>query len=127
MNIYIGNLAKTVTEKDLREAFEKFGLVESATIIKDKSSGESKGFGFVDMPKKSDALAAIKALNGSELKGEKIKVNKARRSDGNRRMDDIKRTGGFGDNKFGGKRYGRNSGGGKHSGGQWHGGGGHRG
>ena len=78
MNIYVGNLSREVTEEDLREAFEAFGQVESATIIKDKFSGESRGFGFVKMPAKAEAQSAITGLNGKELKGRELKVNEAR-------------------------------------------------
>jgi RNA recognition motif-containing protein len=77
MNIYVGNLAYTVTESDLKEAFSKFGAVASANLITDKFSGESKGFGFVEMPSNSEADAAIKALNETSLKGRNIKVNQA--------------------------------------------------
>lgn len=85
MNIYVGNLSYGVTEEDLKEAFESFGEVETAKIIKDRYSGESKGFGFVEMPDRSSAEAAIDGLDGTELKGRTIKVNKARpRSEGRR-------------------------------------------
>ena len=78
MNIYVGNLFHEVTEEDLRQAFEGFGEVESAKIIKDKYSGESKGFGFVEMPAKAEAQSAIEGLNGKELKGRMLKVSEAR-------------------------------------------------
>ena len=78
MNIYVGSLSYDVTEEDLRQAFESFGQVESATIIKDKYSGKSKGFGFVEMSSKAEAQAAIDALNGKELKGRTLTVNEAR-------------------------------------------------
>ena len=78
MNIYVGNLSHEVTEEDLRVAFESFGQVESATIIKDKYSGESKGFGFVEMLSKAEAQSAIDGLNGKELKGRALNVNEAR-------------------------------------------------
>lgn len=78
MNIYVGNLSQDVTEDDLRQAFESFGQITSATIIKDKFSGESRGFGFVEMPGKAEAQAAIDGLNGQELKGRKLNVNEAR-------------------------------------------------
>lgn len=77
MKIYVGNLAYSVTEEDLRETFAEFGDVESAEIIKDRFSGQSKGFGFVEMPDNSGADAAIKALNGKALKGRNVKVNQA--------------------------------------------------
>jgi len=78
MNMYVGNLAYGVTENDLKEAFSEFGEVESVNIIKDKFSGQSKGFGFVDMPDNSEADKAIKSLNGCQLKGRNIKVNQAK-------------------------------------------------
>jgi len=78
MNIYVGNLSRDVTEEDLRETFEAFGKVESVTIIKDKFSGESRGFGFVEMPAKAEAQAALTGVNGKELKGRPLKVNEAR-------------------------------------------------
>lgn len=77
MQIYVGNLAYSVTEEDLRQAFAAFGEVAKADLIKDRFSGQSKGFGFVEMPKNSEADAAIKALNGSVLKGRPIKVNQS--------------------------------------------------
>ena len=78
MNIYVGNLLRDVTEDDLREAFEEFGQVASVTLIKDKFSGESRGFGFVEMPAKAEAQSAINGLNGKELKGQTLNVNEAR-------------------------------------------------
>lgn len=78
MNIYVGNLAPNVTEGDLQQAFESFGEVTSAKIIKDKYSGESKGFGFVEMPAGAEAQSAINDLNEKELKGQMLKVNEAR-------------------------------------------------
>ena len=85
MNIYVGNLSFEVTEEDLRQAFEAFGQVTSANIITDKYSGESRGFGFVEMPTKAEAQSAITGLNGKELKGRTLNVNEARpRSEGRR-------------------------------------------
>jgi len=78
MNIYVGNLSYEVTEEDLRQAFEGFGQVESVKIIKERFSGESKGFGFVEMPAKGEAESAINELNDTELKGRTLKVNEAR-------------------------------------------------
>ncbi len=78
MNIYVGNLAYGVTDADLRELFSASGEVSSASVIVDKMSGESKGFGFVEMPSKSDAQAAIKALNEQPLKGRNMRVNEAK-------------------------------------------------
>jgi len=78
MNIYAGNLSRDVTEEDLLQAFGDFGQVQSANIIKDRFSGESRGFGFVEMPSKEEAQAAITSLNGKELKGRAINVNEAR-------------------------------------------------
>ncbi|MBW1837207.1 MAG: RNA-binding protein [Deltaproteobacteria bacterium] len=78
MKIYVGNLSYEVTEEDLRLALEQFGQVESATIIKDKYSGKSKGFGFVEMASKAEGQSAIDGLNGKELKGRALNVNEAR-------------------------------------------------
>jgi RNA recognition motif-containing protein len=77
MNMYVGNLAYGVTEEDLKKAFSEFGEVASVKIITDKFSGQSKGFGFVEMPNNSEADQAIKALNGKPLGGRPIKVNQA--------------------------------------------------
>ncbi len=106
MNIYVGNLSREVTEEDIRQAFEAFGQVESAAIIKDKFSGEPRGFGFVEMPGKTEAQAAITGLNGKQLKGRPLTVNEARP-----RTDDRK-SGGSGDRRFGGNRSGSGGGGG---------------
>ena len=78
MNIYVGNLSYGVTEEDLKEAFVTFGEVETVNIITDKYSGQSKGFGFVEMSSQTEADAAIEGLNDTELKGRTLKVNKAR-------------------------------------------------
>jgi RNA recognition motif-containing protein len=77
-NIYVGSLPYNVTEEDLKQELEPFGEVESVRIIKDMYSGRSKGFGFVEMPAKSEAQCAIESLNGKELKGRAVKVNEAR-------------------------------------------------
>ncbi len=78
MNIYVGNLSFSVSETDLREAFAAYGQVATASIIKDKFSGESRGFGFVEMPTKEEAEKAITALNGKDLKGRTMTVNEAK-------------------------------------------------
>lgn len=78
MNIYVGNLPYTVTTSDLKETFSAFGEVSSVNVITDKFTGESKGFGFVEMSNNSQADAAIKALNGRDLKGRTLTVNQAR-------------------------------------------------
>ena len=78
MDIHVGNLSYEVTEEDLRGTFEEFGHVASITIIKDKRSGRSKGFGFVSMPTEAEVKAAIAGLNGRELKGRSLKVGRAR-------------------------------------------------
>jgi RNA recognition motif-containing protein len=87
MNIYVGNLSYEVTEEDLREAFEGFGKVASVKIIKDRWSGESKGFGFVEMPETAEAQSAIKGLSGKMLKGRALNVNEARPRSEARRGD----------------------------------------
>lgn len=78
MNIYVGNLSQTVTEEDLRHAFQGFGQVTSVSIIKDRLSGQSRGFGFLEMPNKTEAVEAMRGLNGKELKGRLLTVNEAR-------------------------------------------------
>lgn len=78
MNIYVGNLSLDTNDDDLRKAFEAYGRVETASVIKDKFSGQSRGFGFVEMPAKAEAEAAMKGLDGSDLNGKALKVNEAR-------------------------------------------------
>jgi len=78
MNIYVGNLSYNTTEDDLRQAFGSFGEVSSANIIKDKYTGEARGFGFVEMPENEAATAAIAGLNGQDLNGRALSVNEAR-------------------------------------------------
>jgi RNA recognition motif-containing protein len=78
MNIYVGNLAPDVTNEDLSAAFEAFGAVASANIIKDRYSGESRGFAFVEMDAANEAQAAMTGLNGKDLKGKPLTVNEAR-------------------------------------------------
>jgi RNA recognition motif-containing protein len=94
MNIYVGNLSSTVSENDLRDAFQAFGEVSKAAVIKDKFSGESRGFGFVEMPKKEEADKAISMLNGRDLKGRSAKVNEAKP------RTDSPRSGGFGSQRY---------------------------
>ena len=78
MNIFVGNLSRQTAEGDLRQAFEVHGQVDTAKVITDRSTGESKGFGFVEMPDQSAAETAIANLNGKELQGRSITVNVAR-------------------------------------------------
>ena len=78
MNLYIGNLSFDTTEEDLRRAFEGYGKVTSVNIITDKFSGKSRGFGFVEMPTKGEAEAAMAGLNGQDLHGQSLSVNEAR-------------------------------------------------
>jgi RNA recognition motif-containing protein len=108
MNIYVGNLSFQTTEDELKKLFEVFGQVESVSIIKDKFSGESRGFAFVVMPDQAQARAAIEGCNGKDLSGRALKANEAR-SQGERsdhggsgdRGDRGDRRGGGG---FGGRR-----------------------
>ncbi|HQI01772.1 MAG TPA: RNA-binding protein [Deltaproteobacteria bacterium] len=111
MNIYVGNLSWEVTGEDLQKTFEAFGKVESANVIMDKYSGKSKGFGFVEMPSREEAQAAIQGVNGKDLKGRNITVNEARpRTEGGRGGNGGGRPGGGrpggGGNRFGGGRPG---------------------
>lgn len=85
MNIYVGNLSYQSNEDDIRKAFEAFGTVASVNIISDKYSGTSKGFGFVEMPNRDEAAAAIDGLNGTDMDGRSINVSEARpRGEGRR-------------------------------------------
>jgi RNA recognition motif-containing protein len=96
MKMYVGNLSRDITEDDLRHAFEAFGGVESVNVIKDKLTGEPRGFGFVEMPTKAEGQAAMAGLNGKELKGHALKVNEARPPSDDRRG---------GANRGGGRRF----------------------
>jgi len=78
MRIYVGNLPYTVTDEELRDVFGQFGELASAEVIMDKFSGQSKGFGFVEMPNKEDAEEAIRSLNDTNLQGRKLTVNEAK-------------------------------------------------
>ncbi|HVP91147.1 MAG TPA: RNA-binding protein [Terriglobales bacterium] len=95
MKIYVGNLSTGVSESDLRESFQAFGEVATVSVIKDKFSGESRGFGFIEMPNKAEAEKAISMLNGKDMKGRTAKVNEAKP------RTDSPRPGGFG----GGRRF----------------------
>src|SRR5208337_520558 len=118
MNIYVGNLSGKTTEEELREAFESFGDVDTAKIIKDNITGRSRGFGFVEMPNQDQAQAAIAAMNGKELDGSALTVNEAkpRESRGGRSFGGGSRPGGGGGRPggggFGGGRDRRGGGGG---------------
>jgi RNA recognition motif-containing protein len=108
MNIYVGNLSYNSTDDDLRRAFEGFGEVASATVVKDKATGRSRGFGFVEMTSDEAAQAAIAALNGTEMDGRTLTVNEARP-----RTDDRHSSGGRGGQYP--PRSGQRSGGGSKS------------
>ncbi|MGD8535649.1 MAG: RNA-binding protein [Candidatus Aminicenantes bacterium] len=99
MNIYVGNLPREATEDDLRKAFEAFGEVSSAKIITDRFTGDSRGFGFVEMSNSTEAQAAISGLDGKDLKGSNLRVNEARP-----RRDDRRGGGGFSRGRPGGGR-----------------------
>jgi RNA recognition motif-containing protein len=99
MNIYVGNISSQLTEEELKEAFVAYGVTSSVKIIKDKYTGEPRGFGFVEMPEKAEAEAAIAGLNGKELKGKNLTVNEARPR--------TERFSGGNRGKGGGRSYGR--------------------
>ncbi len=108
MNIYVGNLLREATEDDLRQAFEAFGQVTTAKIITDKFTGDSRGFGFVEMSNSTEAQAAITGLDGKDLKGRTLRVNEARpRTEGGRGGGGYGRGGGGGGGGGfgGGRRY----------------------
>jgi len=109
MNIYVGNLSYNVSEDDLKALFAEFGEVQSVKIITDKFSGQSKGFGFVEMSNPEEAKAALASLNGRDVKGRNLNVNEARP-----RTED--RRGGYGGGRHGGG--GERSGGGRGGGGR---------
>ncbi len=114
MNIYVGNLPHSTNEDELKEVFEAFGQVAAANIIRDKFTGQSRGFGFVEMPSLSEAQSAIEELNGKDLKGRPLTVNEARpRSEG----DGERRPGGGGGRDGGGRSGGGGRDGGSRSGG----------
>jgi len=102
MNIYVGNLDLGITQEDLKKAFETFGEVEIVKVIKDANTGKSRGFGFVEVSDEANAKSAIDALDGTEMQGNALKVNKARPRNENRGG-----RGGYG----GGRRGGRQGGG----------------
>ena len=77
MNIFVGNLPYSAADADLREAFSAYGQVSSASVIMDKFTGKSRGFGFVEMPNRDEALNAIAALNDKDLNGRPMRVNEA--------------------------------------------------
>ncbi len=113
MNIYVGSLSFQTTEEELRKAFEAFGQVGSVSIIKDKFTGESRGFAFVEMPSKAEAEAALAGLNRKELNGRTLNISEARpRTEGPR-----------GGGREGGRQGGGHRGGGHRGGGGGGGGG----
>ena len=89
MNIFVGNVSRNVTDTELRDAFEQYGTVKSAVILTDRDTGESRGFGFVEMDNVNEANNAIQAMNGFEMKGRRLNVNEARP------REDRPRQGGF--------------------------------
>jgi cold-inducible RNA-binding protein len=107
MNIYVGNISFDVTEADLRSAFEAFGTVASANIIKDQYSGQARGFGFVEMPSDVEGQAAIAGLNGQEFMGRTLNVNVARPREGGGRAGGQGGRGGSGGGRGGGGGGGR--------------------
>jgi RNA recognition motif-containing protein len=107
MNIYVGNLAKDVTDEELQNAFAEYGHIKSVKIIRDMFSGESKGFGFIEMPGVAEAQKAIDSMNTKDIKGKKIVVNEAKP-----KTDNNRRSGGGGGGYSGGNNRGGSGGGG---------------
>ncbi len=87
MNIYVGNLPKTITEEAVRKVFEEYGEVAEVKLIKDQYTGELRGFGFIEMPAKADAQKAIEEVDGTELEGNTLIVNEARPREARPRED----------------------------------------
>jgi RNA recognition motif-containing protein len=109
MKLYVGNLAFSTSSQDLQELFAQAGTVESASVVEDRDTGRSRGFGFVEMSSKEEGTAAIEQFNGKEVNGRSLTVNEAKprenRGGGGGR-------GGFGGGRGGGGGYGGNRGGG---------------
>lgn len=123
MNIFCGSLPFSIEETELKEIFEEYGEVTSVKIISDKFSGRSKGFGFIEMPDEEQAKKAIEELNGAQIDGRSIVVNKAEeRKEGGPRRSSF----GGGGNRGGGGGFNRGGGGGGYKGGGNRGGGGGR-
>ena len=102
MNIYVGNLSYSLEDHELREAFEQYGEVSSSTILTDRDTGRSRGFGFVEMPNDEEAKAAIAGLDGYELAGRNLRVNEARPREERGNRGGGGRRGGYGDRRGGG-------------------------
>jgi RNA recognition motif-containing protein len=125
MNIYVGNLPFNTGEEDLRQMFAAYGQVEAVAIIKDKMTGRSRGFGFVEMTNDAEAREAIAGLNGNDMGGRTLTVNEARpRTEGGGGGGGGRRPGGGGGDRRGGGGYGGQRGGGSSGGGGGGGGGG---
>ena len=107
MDIYVGNLAYSTNDESLRNAFAAYGEVASARVVSDRMTGRSKGFGFVEMPDRAQAQAAIDALNGQELDGRPLRVNESQP----KLREERRGGGGFGGGGGGGFRGGRGGGG----------------
>jgi len=110
MKLYVGNLAFSATDADLREVFSQYGTVTDASILMDRTSGRSRGFGFVTMSNNEEGLASIQGLNGQEIGGRRLTVNEARPME-----ERAPRSGGGG---YGGGGYGGGGGGPRRGGGR---------
>ncbi len=121
MNLYVGNLSYQVTEEELKNAFGQYGEVKKVSIVKDRETGESRGFAFVEMMEGEAGKTAMAELNGAELRGRRLRVNEAMQ-----RTDGPRGGGGGGERRGGGGGYG-GGGGNRGGGGGYGGGGGNRG
>jgi RNA recognition motif-containing protein len=119
MKLYVGNLSFQTSSEDLQQLFAQAGTVESATVVEDRDTGRSRGFGFVEMASKEDGEKAIQQFNGTDLNGRNLTVNEARP-----REDRGNRGGGGGRGGYGGNRGGGGGGRGGYGGGGGGGGGG---
>lgn len=113
MNIYVGNISRTTTESSLKSLFEQFGQVTSVKVIKDKFTGDPRGFAFVEMSSDSEAQEAIAQLNGQEFEGSRLRINEARPREARPMGDRGPRTGGNRSGGFGGNGGGGSMGGGR--------------
>jgi len=100
MNIYVANLSYGVTDADLKELFQEYGEVSSANVIKDRETGRSRGFGFVEMPNDAEALKSIKELHGVEYDGKVITVNAAKPKTDKKEFRKDRRSGGYNSRRY---------------------------
>ncbi|HKR00697.1 MAG TPA: RNA-binding protein [Pyrinomonadaceae bacterium] len=115
MKLYVGNLAFQTSSDDLQQLFGQAGTVESASVVEDRDTGRSRGFGFVEMSSKEEGEAAIQQFNGKEVDGRSLTVNEAKPRENRNGGGGGGGRGGYGGNRGGGGGYGGNRGGGRYN------------